>query len=841
MHIAFRILKRFLLALLVLAIIAVAAVWFTLRASRAQLSGDYVGPAAGLHAPVKIERDALGVATIHAASRVDASYALGFVHAQERYFAMDLMRRVAAGELSELVGAAALPLDKPHRALRMRARAQEALATAAPERLADLVAYRNGVNAGLAALGSRPWEYWLLGATPQPWSEADSILVVDAMFFDLNDSTNARELAFSRMKAALPASVFAFLRTAGGPWDAPLLGPAMKPPAVPAASDIDLTKLDPKLLRASALPSPPTASGDRVQGEGGFSRFALSAKNQKRPHPPTHYPDDEAIGGEGEVIGSNNLAVGGSLTATRAAMVAGDMHLGLRVPNIWFRARLQYPSARRAGDNIDLIGVTLPGLPALVAGSNRHVAWAFTNSYGDWLDWVRVNLDPQDKSRYRTADGWQALKQSTEVIKVHNAPDVKLELRDTQWGPIIADDADGTPLALAWTALQPGGSNMELLHLDVAETVDEAIETANRAGMPVQNVVVGDRAGNIGWTLAGHIPRRIGGYDPQLPSDWSQPGTGWSGWLEPNEYPRLPNPATARLWTANARTLDFESKDYANVGDGGVDLGARAMQIRDDLKAKEQFAPEDFLAIQLDDRAVFLNHWHDLLRDTLAHADASANLAEMKKYTDDWNGRADPASVGYRLTRSFRLEVIDAVLDGFAAAVRQKFPDFKMPMMQQAEHIVGVLIAQHPAHLLPPGYKDWNDLLLQCAQRVATKAVERNGGFASYRWGEYNTTHIRHPLSSALPLLARWLDMPADELPGDNNMPRVQGPTFGASQRFGVQPGHEETGYFHMPGGQSGNPLSPFYGAGHEDWAQGKPTPFMPGETKYTLQLTPKG
>jgi len=801
MPIALRILKRLLLALLVLTIVAVAAAWLTLRAGRAQLGGDYHSLTADLRSPVRIERDTLGVATIHGSSRSDVSYALGFVHAQERFFAMDLMRRVAAGELAELVGAAALPLDKPHRALRLRARAQESLASADSDRLAELTAYRNGVNAGLAALGSRPWEYWLLGAKPQPWSEADSILVVDAMFLDLNDSTNARELAFSKMKAALPASVFAFLRTAGGPWDAPLLGPAMSPPALPPPSDIDLSKLDPKLLKLASIDTPV----------------------------------------EAEIVGSNNFAVGGSLTATHAAMVANDMHLGLRVPNIWFRARLQYPNPRRAGEGIDLIGVTLPGLPSLVAGSNRHVAWAFTNSYGDWTDWVRVNLDPQDPSRYRTTDGWQTLKQTTEVIKVHNAPDVRLELRDTQWGPIIANDADGTPLALAWTALQRGGVNMELQRLDIAETVDEAIETANRAGMPVQNFVVGDRAGNIGWTLAGHIPRRSGNYDPQLPSDWSEPGTGWNGWLDPSEYPRLPNPASSRLWTANGRTLDFESKDYAIVGDGGVDLGARAMQIRDDLKAKEQFTPADFLAIQLDDRAVLMNHWHDLLRETLARAN-DAGLAEMKKYNDDWNGRADPASVGYRLARSFRLEVFDTVLDGFAAAVRQKFPDFKMPLMQQAEHLVGTLIAQHPAHLLPPGYKNWNDLLLRCAQRVAAKANERQGGIAGYRWGEYDTARIRHPLSAALPSrLAALLDMPADELPGDNNMPRVQGPNFGASERFGVQPGHEETGYFHMPGGQSGNPLSPFYGVGHEDWAQGKPTPFLPGEAKYTLQLMPKG
>ena len=794
-----RFLKRFIVVAVVLVIVAVAAAYFLIRASLPQLSGDF-GAATGLHANVTVTRDALGVATVSGKSRRDVSWALGFVHAQERFFAMDLMRRAAAGELSELVGAVALPMDKQRRAFRMRARAQAALAGVEAAQIEDLSAYRDGVNAGLAGLSGRPWEYWLLGVKPQPWSTEDSILVLDAMYFDLNDPSNARELAFAKMKAALPASAFAFLRSAGGPWDAPLLGPPMKAPALPPASDIDLSKLDPKLLKLADV---------------------------GRPAP--------------DFVGSNNFAVGGSLTATHAAMVANDMHLALRVPNIWFRARLQYPNPRHAGETVDLIGVTLPGLPSLVVGSNRHVAWAFTNSYGDWLDWVRVNLDPNDKTRYRDANGWQPLRETTETIKVHGATDEKLDVRDTQWGPILGTDADGTPLALAWTALQPGGENLELMRLDVAETVDEAIDIVNGAGMPAQNFTVGDRSGNVGWTIAGRIPRRLGGYDPELPSDWSEPSTGWSGWLAPNEYPRLPNPQSARIWTANARTLDFESADYAHLGDGGVDLGARARQIRDDLKAKEQFTPADFLAIQLDDRAILLNHWHDMLHDVLAHAPAAADLGQMKKYDDDWVGRAVPESVGYRLARSFRSEVIDTVLDGFAAAVRQKFPDFKLPTLSQGENLVGEILARRPANLLPPGYATWDDLLLKCAERANKKLSALPGGLGARTWGEVNTMRIRHPLSAAIPGMGWLLDMPADQLPGDSNMPRVQGATFGASERFVVQPGHEETGIFHMPGGQSGNPLSPFYGAGHEDWAHGKPTPFLPGETKYTLVLSPKG
>jgi len=781
------VIKRLLSLLVVVLIAVVLTAWLLLRGSVPKLTGDLTVP--GLSAGVTIERDALGTATIRGSNRNDVAYALGFVHAQERYFEMDLMRRAAAGELSELVGAAALPLDKQRRPFRMRARTAQILATAEPGDIAALNAYRDGANAGLAALNSRPWEYWLLQSRPNPWTTADSILVMDAMFFDLVDTTNARELAFAKIRAALPESVYKFLSTGGGPWDAPLLGPPMPYPALPPASDIDLSKVDAKLLR---IPAEPT----------------------ERSSP-----------------GSNSFAVNGALTSTHAALVANDMHLNLRVPNIWFRARLMYPNTRRDGasaaDNqVDLIGVTLPGVPALVAGSNRHIAWAFTNSYGDWMDWVRVKLDAADKTRYLAASGSEQLQVTKETIKVRGGADETIELRDTQWGPILADDADGTPLALAWTALQPGAINTEIAHLDVAETADEALDIVNNAG-------------NIAWTVAGRIPKREGNYDPLLPSDWSQAGTGWNGWLEARSTPRLSNPPMQRLWTANARTMDFDGSDFAHLGDGGYDLGARARQIRDDLKGKEHFAPDDMLAIQLDDRAMFLKHWHGLLQTTLASLADSPAVAEAKKFAADWDDRADPASVGYRLARTFRSEVTDTLLDGFAAAVRAKFDDFKMPRLAQAEVIVDSILLRRPPNLLPPGYSGWDDLLRKCAERATKKLVGKTGGLAAHTWGETNTARISHPLSGALPGLGRLLDMPADQLPGDSNMPRVAAASFGASERFAVEPGHEEYGYFHMPAGQSDNPLSPFYGAGHDDWVKGRASPFLPGATKYTLALKP--
>lgn len=790
-----RIAARIIRALVMLAAALILAAWLLMRGSLAQLDGTRA--VAGLRAKATLERDALGTVTITAQNRDDAMFALGFAHAQDRFFEMDLMRRMAAGELAELVGSAAIDQDKLHRPFRLRERAQAQLVDIAPEKRATLDAYRDGVNAGLAALSSRPWEYWLLGEAPAPWTDADSILAIDAMFFDLNGADNARETAFVRIKAALGENVYRFLSAAGGPWDAPLTGPPMNYPPLPGSADIDLRKVDPKLLRMPPRAEPKTTPG------------------------------------------SNGFAVNGALTSTHAALVADDMHLPLRVPNIWFRARIEYPNPRRAGQTVDLIGVTLPGLPALVAGSNRHVAWGFTNSYGDWMDWVRVDLDPSDSSRYKTIDGWKSVTQSTQIIKVHHAADVKIDVRDTQWGPILGKDADGAPLALAWTAIEPGGVNMQFARMDTAETVDEAMDIANASGMPAQNFVVGDRAGNIAWTIAGKIPKREGACDPLLPCDWSRPGTGWNGWLAPSDYPRLPNPPWQRIWTANTRTLDWQSPDYAKLGDGGYDFGARARQIRDDLKAKAQFTPDDMLAIQLDDRALLMRHWHELLGEVLTKAGDAAPFADMKKHTNDWDDRADPASVGYRLAHDFRQEVIDTVFDGFAAAVRAKYPDFRFPKLAQAETLVDDILLHRPENLLPPGYASWDDLLQRCAKRVGDRLAVMPGGIAQRRWGEVTKTHIRHPLSAALPGMGWLLDMPSRELPGDINMPRVQASNFGASERFAVEPGHEEYGYFHMPGGQSDNPLSPFYGAGDAAWAAGKAMPFLPGATKYALILKP--
>jgi len=788
--------RRIILRVLTIAIavlaIAVIASWFALRGSLPAYDGRVT--AAVLSAPVSVERDALGTVTLRAQNRRDLTWTLGYVHAQERFFEMDLLRRRAAGELAELFGAVALPADRLARAHRMRARAHESVAKLSKEDHDELIAYRDGVNAGLAALSVRPFPYLLTRTTPMPWQDEDTPLVVAAMSFTLNDAENKRELAYTELHDVLPESAYRFLTASGGAWDAPIAGPALEWPKTPPLADLDFRTLDPALMKL-----------------------------------PEH--------GEKDAAGSNSFAVSGAL-ASGAALVANDMHLDLRVPGLWFRARAIYPNPRRAGRTVDVIGASLPGTPVIVAGSNRDIAWGFTNSYADTTDWVRVVRDAEHPDRYRTADGEQTIVKHEEIIRVHGAEDEKLEVEETQWGPLIGKDVDGTPLALAWTAQQADAFNFELQNLELAETADEAVAIAHAAGVPPQNFLVGDRNGNIAWTIAGILPKRIGDYDPRLPADWSQAGTGWDGWLDARSYPLIANPPWQRLWTANQRVT--EDPWLAVLGDGGYDIGARARQIRDDLRAHEHFTPADMLAIQLDDRAIFLERWKDLLALELNRAPKSQAHDELAKALEEWNGRASIDSVAYRIVKAWRGEVVDTVLDAFAAKVRTKFPDFALPTLPQSEHAVWQLVSERPAHLLPPGYADWDALLIACADRMAASLDRQQGGIAARTWGERNTMRIAHPLSRALPAFAaRWLDMPPDELPGDRDMPRVQSPTFGASERFAVAPGDEEHGYFMLAGGQSGHPLSPFYGAGHADWAAGKPTPFLPGPPQHTLEFRP--
>jgi penicillin amidase len=799
----FRALRALVVLLVILGVIGLTAgLWLhgRLASSLPQLDGER--GVAGLAAPVEIERDDLGVPTIHAANRLDGARALGFLHAQDRFFQMDLLRRQAAGELAEIIGRPALKTDRQHRVHRFRERAEQVLAGASPADRALLAAYTDGVNAGLSALDGKPFEYLMLRVDPAPWKPEDSILAVYAMFFELNDETGRRESALGVLRDTLPPPMLDFLAPAGTEWDAPVVGAPFPTPPVPRPEVFDLRK-------APALPK-----AARLRGEPGGG-------------------DDL----EAAAAGSNNWAVAGAHTADGHALLANDMHLGIRLPNTWYRASLVWPDQRPgSGGSLRMTGVTLPGTPFVVVGSNGHVAWGFTNSYGDWTDLVELEVDPQNPDVYRTPQGPRHFTTFQERIRVKGGKDDTLEVRETIWGPVIGTDHNGRPRALAWIAHHPEAVNLGSAGLETARTLEEAMAAANRAGIPPQNFTVADATGRVGWTIIGQIPRRVG-FDGRLPTSWADGTRRWDGWLTPEEHPRVVDPPAGRIWTANARVVDGEM--LAKLGNGGYDLGARAQQIRDDLMRLEHATPRDLLGVQLDDRALFLARWRDLLLKTLSPAAVAAHpeRAELRRLVETgWTGRASVDSAGYRAVRMFRGLMDEQVF--LSLSGQGNVPDearFGPP--SQFEGPLWRLVTERPLHLLDPRFKSWDEALLAAVDKVVKNDEAVGPKLADRTWGERNTTHIQHPLSQAVPALGRWLDVPSRPLPGDANMPRVQGPNFGASERMVVSPGHEETGLFHMPGGQSGNPLSPYYQKGEKAWEEGEPTPFLPGRAVHRLRL----
>lgn len=796
--------KKLLVAagvLVVLALVLAGGGLLWLRArlknSLPHLEGD--ASIAGLAAPARVDFDALGVPSIHAGSRLDAAVALGYVHAQERFFQMDLLRRRSAGELAELLGPDLLPVDRRSRLHRFRDVAHRATDNLPAGDRAALESYAKGVNAGLAAMGAAPFEYMLLSSPPAPWQAEDSLLVLLSMYMELNDQEGEHEAALGLLKDVLPGPLDAFLAPSGTEWDAPVEGAPVAPVPVPGPEILDLRT-------AKAASARPPA--------GGLDAEAFELRR---------------------VEGSNNFAVSGRFTANGGALLANDMHLGLTVPNTWYRAAIAWPDAAGGPDH-RAIGVTLPGAPMIVAGSNTHVAWGYTNSYGDWTDLVVIETDPKDPNVYRAPDGPRRIETHEEVLHVRGAADEKLTVRTTIWGPILGADHRGRPRAIRWIAHELHGINVGLMGMETAATIEEAFDVANRSGVPPQNCVIADDRGRIGWTIMGAIPRRVG-FDGTVPESWADGTRRWDGWLDPSEYPRILDPEGGRIWTANARVVDGEK--LRRLGDGGYDLGARAGQIRDDLRGLAKATPADLLRVQLDDRAVLLGRWRDLLLASLTPATVAADPRKqvMRSAVEWWGARASVDSTGYRMVRAFRQLLSRQVMGALTARCRKADPAFSPGSITQAEGPVWALLTARPAHLLDPKFKTWDEQILAAVDE--TLGFFKEGDLLSHTWGERNVLRMTHPVVGGLPVIGGWFAMPADPLPGDVDMPRVQGPDFGASERFVVSPGREEEGIFHMPGGQSANPLSPHFGDGHAAWARGEPTPFLPGSAVSTLTLKP--
>jgi penicillin G amidase len=786
-------LKRVLLGLLLIVLLLALALWLTLRASLATLDGERALPA--LTAPAEAQRDARGYLTVTAENRLDAARALGFVHAQERFFQMDLMRRNAAGELSALVGAKALPLDKARRLHRFRHRAETGIAALPADERALLDAYVSGVNAGLAGLSARPPEYLLLRQQPQPWAAADTVLVAYGMYLDLQGSQGRDDVATGLLHAAVPADWYAFLTQHSADWQA---------------------AMDDSRVAAVPLPAGPLPDALRA------ARTACSDCRLR----------------DARDIGSNNFAVAAARGEGGRALVADDMHLGLRSPGTWFKARMKWKDA--AGSH-DIAGLTLPGAPLLVVGSNGRVAWGFTNTTSDWADVVTLKLNAAG-THYLAGGAEKPLRKAVERIEIAGEAAVDHVVLDSEWGPVMPQKAGpGRAYALRWVAHDREGMNLRLMHMETAGNVDEAVRLAAGAGMPAQNLLVADAGGRIAWTVIGAMPRRVGLSEPgdmDRAQDWSDGRSRWQGYLDAAEQPRIVDPADGRLWTANSRMVGGEAMKL--VGDGGWDVGARGQQIRDALRAQDRFDEAGLHAIQLDHRALFHQRWRELLLDRVLTPEfvAAHGLADYRAEVEKSAEAARPEAVGYLLVRSFRLRALKQIFDPLAGLLEAQ--GLKLSDLKVVPETPGwALIQAARPDTLPAAFKSWPELLQQAVLDSRKELLAKHGSLAAATWGADNATSMRHPLSAALPPLAGWLDQASQGMAGDSHMPRVHNHGHGQSQRMVVSPGHEEKGLLVIPGGQSGHPMSPFYRGDHAAWLAGEALPFLPGEAVHRLVLRP--
>jgi len=800
--------KRFLIGciLILLLISSIFLTWLYSQIDSALPILDGKATIFGLNDLVSVERDQQGIPTIKANSREDLALATGFIHAQERFFQMDLLRRNSAGELASLFGNLALDYDKSIRRHRFRERARSIVRQLPAEQMTLLSAYTRGVNAGLYQLKAAPFEYLLLQQAPVEWQEEDTILTVLSMYLDLQYRQGEREQTLGLMKSTLPPEIYQFLNPKGSIWDA----------------TIDGTKFEPAPLPKTFLTS--------VAKQKAVNNIAQQRSNNKPAALTTKDKYQSDL-----LPGSNNWAVSGNLSATGSAIVANDMHLGIRVPNTWFRASFEYP-VKDSNHTVKITGLTLPGTPAMVAGSNGHIAWGFTNSYGDWSDVIILETSA-DQKQYLTPNGFVDFTEHKQIIAVKDNESVEITFKETIWGPVIGKNENNQQLAYRWVAHDIEAVNFQHVKLERAKSVDEAFKIAATAGIPAQNMMIGDKSGNIGWTIMGPIPQKSATFG-DIPTSWADGKNTWLGYLTKAEYPKIKNPSSHRLWTANSRVVGGEM--VGKIGNGGYALGARSQQIKQRLFEQEEFNEEALLQIALDDEAIFLSRWQQLILNKVLTDEAIKNkhqwqLAKTLLQVKPLHAAVD--SVAYRLSHNFRINVRNEVFSQLKNQLKESNQAVNFRTIRhQIETPLWALINQQPNNFLTDEQGSWQTLLNNAfIETLADMTKEQPLSEAT--WGQQNTTKIRHPLSKGVPVIGNWLDMPSSQLAGDSYMPRVQGTTFGASERMVVSPGHEESGILHMPTSQSGHPWSPYYGLGHKDWELGKSSPFLPGKTQYRLVL----
>lgn len=788
------------LAVLAVGVTGVCGAYLLLHASLPKVEGHVALP--GLEKPVVVVTSHLGVPTIQAADSLDAWRILGYVEAQNRFFQMDVLRRLGGGDLAALLGKSAVQEDLRRSRFGFRKAAERVYLDASPQQKARLEAFSLGVNEGLQELATKPWPYWVLGASPRPWKPSDCILVMYALGFMLHSPWNEQKLELSllHLRTLYSGPVLKFLMSPDEHWSAPLIGTVPAPASVPGAAQINLANSQARLSLPLTLP-----------------RFG----------------------------GSTAIAVAGLKAAHGQALVAAAPTLTLTNPPLWYRAKLMYQGSTKLGRKVVLSGIFIPGVPFMMAGSNGYIAWSLTNVGGDWTDLVKTQIQRHGTPSYETPSGSQVLTNRQITIHVRGAKPVRSTVSTTVWGPIIGWSRPNQAIVVHWALDQPGAMNLAFMRLGKARTVSSALAIAQTSGIPEENFVVADHKGNIGWTIAGRIPRRISGCNYSIPESWSNGKCGWKGWLGPRSYPVVVNPKDGYLVVGQNRT--DARKEGAVLGLIHFSDGAGVREISSELSAQiargHDITPEKLLHLQLDEKSLFMERWKKLALSILRPSALKFHRKRQafRQQLVHWSGQASEKSVGYRLVRDFRLYVAEAVFAPILGKLQRHYPDEGLPFLLQMEGPLWALVSKRPKNWLNSRFPNWNSLFLYAIDHVIAKLWSPDAGFSRALWGNKNQVAFGTPFKSAWGILAPWVSGPRVGLPGGRYTPRVQIGNFGASYRIVVAPGNKtnDVDILEISGGQTDNPLSTWYRAGLRTWITGKKEAVKSGKNPSRLRFIP--
>ncbi len=832
--------------LVLLAIAPLAGVLWLRSAAKAalpQLDGDV--HLAGLSAPVTVRRDAHGIPHIDAATLDDLFVAQGYVTAQDRLWQMDGLRRSANGELAEIMGPALIQHDKTQRVLLIRVTAQRIYGEMPAASRARLDDYARGVNLFIAQCKqshSLPVEFRLLHYRPQSWHGVDSISVGLSMVQTL-DTHIVTKLSRGRISARLSnPALEADLYPVGSWRDRPPTGikvdlTAPQPLPPPSTNDDDDDE-NTESRAVPPIPSVPQAEAAALKGHG-FSR-AITAAQTEGALAPEGAPIDTyalmALLGQpdcaGCAAGSNNWVVAGSHTASGKPLLSNDTHLTLREPDTWYMADLRAPGFHAAG-------VTLPGLPLVIAGHNEHVAWGFTALYGDTQDLYIEKLDGKGNFQGNDDTQWHPLILDREVIHVRGGKDVVFTVQSTAHGPLLNPllVAGDPPIALKWTLYDPTLNTLPLYEMNVASNWTEFSAALAHWCWPTQNLVYADDQGHVAYRAIGQIPIRPAGIADAPIRDHAHE---WQGYIPFDQMPSAVDPPSGFLATANAR-VTTEKTPYPLTGEWGDPY--RIERIYKSLDGRDQLKPADMLAVQTDIYSEVDQEMGQRFAYAIDHTPGPEGNGDprMRQAADlmrSWDGRLTTGSAAASIVTQTRAALWPMILEPKLGNLTRDYHWSEATFAEEE-----IVMNAKPAWL-PPNYKDWN-ALLTAAVRKGMHDGRAPLDVTHWTYGRWHVVDIEHPLAAFLPLIGRIAGTGRQPLSGDGTTVKQVGRDFGPSQRFTMDWSNIDGSTENIVLGESGNPLSPYFRDQWNDWYNGTTfaLPFTPSavaaQTRHTLRLLP--